>query len=51
MLDETDGQGGWAGAVWEFADAVNGGPGIMTGLGPMPPDRSLAGSGLGCAFD
>jgi hypothetical protein len=48
MLLETATQGGWADAVWEHADAVNGGPGVMTGGGPAPPTRAEANSALGC---
>jgi hypothetical protein len=40
--------GGWSSAVWEYADAVNGRGGIVTGKGPTAPTRDLAASGLGC---
>jgi hypothetical protein len=48
MLSEIDSQGGWSSVVWEWADAVNGGPGVLTGSGPVPPTRDMAASGLGC---
>ena len=48
MLLEIQNQGAWADAVWQWADAINGGPGILTGGGPMPPSRELAVGGLGC---
>lgn len=48
MLAEIADQGGWSGAVWEWSDAVDGGPGVGTGNGPVPPARDLAESGLGC---
>lgn len=50
MLNEIADQGGWAQAVWEYADAVNGGSGVITGNGPTAPTRELAQSGLGCNF-
>lgn len=50
MLLEIESQGGWAQAVWEFADAINDGPGIMIGNGPTPPTRQLAEAGLSCQF-
>jgi hypothetical protein len=50
MLNEIAEQGGWAQAVWEYADSVNGGPGIITGNGATAPTRELAQSGLGCNF-
>jgi len=50
MLAEIDGQGGWSGAVWEWAEAVNGGQGIGSGNGPVTPSRELAESGLGCSW-
>lgn len=51
MLDEIADEGGWAQSVWEYADSVNGGAGIITGNGPTAPTRELAESGLGCSFD
>lgn len=48
MLLEIQSQGGFADQVWQWADAVNGGPGIITGGGPLPPSRELAVGGLGC---
>jgi hypothetical protein len=50
MLLEIDAQGGWSQSMWEMADAINGGPGIVTGAGLMPPDRESSESGLGCDF-
>lgn len=50
MLLEIADQGGWSQVVWEWADAVNGGPGIGSGAGPQPPSRDAARSGLGCQF-
>ena len=50
MLLEVADQGGWSQVVWEWADAVNGGPGIGSGAGPQPPTRDAARSGLGCQF-
>ena len=50
MLLEIADQGGWSQAVWGWADAVNGGPGIASGAGPQPPTRDAARSGLGCQF-
>ena len=49
LLDIAD-DGAMADVVWELADAVNGGPGIATGGGPMPPTRELL-AGYGCSFD
>lgn len=51
MLLDIENQGGWAQAVWEFADSINGGPGVGTGNGPTAPTRGLAESGLGCNFN
>lgn len=48
MLLEIQSQGAFADQVWQYADAINGGPGILTGAGPMPPTRELAADGLGC---
>ncbi len=48
MLLEIESQGGWSQAVWEFAGAVNGDNGIITGGGEMVPERDMAESGLGC---
>jgi hypothetical protein len=39
MLVGIEAQGGWSGAIWETADAINGGPGIATGGGLAEPDR------------
>ena len=50
MLLEIADQGGWSQVVWEWADAVNGGPGIASGGGPQPPTRDAARSALGCQF-
>ncbi len=50
-LLEIESQGGWSDAVWEYADAVNGGPGVPTGLGPQAPSREIAAAGLGCRFN
>lgn len=50
MLLEIADQGGWSQVVWEWADAVNGGPGIASGAGPQPPTLDAARSGLGCQF-
>ena len=50
MLLEIDDQGGWSSAVWERADAVNGGEGVMTGNGPVPPSREEAVGALGCSW-
>ena len=51
MLQEIDSQGGWSDEVWQSADAVNGGQGVMTGGGPVPPTRDILQSSLGCMFD
>lgn len=50
MLLEIAAQGGWSDVVWQWADAVNGGPGIASGAGPQPPTRDGARSALGCQF-
>lgn len=50
MLTEIESQGRWSQALWQFADAVNGGPGVASGNGPQPPTRAAAESGLGCNF-
>lgn len=47
ILLEMDAQGGWSGAVWQYADATAGG-GVITGGGPMPITPELAAGGLGC---
>lgn len=49
LLEIAD-DGAMADVIWELADAVNGGPGIATGAGPMPPTRELL-TGYGCTFD
>ena len=48
MLTEIADQGGWSDEVWQHADAVNGGEGMLTGAGPQPPSREAANSALGC---
>lgn len=48
ILLEMQPQGAWADAVWEWATAINGGPGVGTGAGWAAPTRELAVSGLGC---
>ena len=48
MLSETAEKGGFSDVVWEYADAVNGGPGIPTGGGPTAPTRASAEGSLGC---
>lgn len=50
MLVEVADQGGWSDQVWVHADAVNGGEGVMTGAGPVPPTRDEANSALGCSI-
>ena len=50
MLVEIAAQGGWSDVVWQWADAVNGGPGVASGAGPQPPTRDAARSALGCQF-
>ena len=50
MLVEIADQGGWSDQVWLHADAVNGGEGVTTGAGPVPPTRDEANSALGCAI-
>ncbi len=47
LLDIAD-QGAWPDQVWQWADAVNGLDGIMSGLGPQPPSREAANSALSC---
>jgi hypothetical protein len=47
LLDSVD-EGAWPDAVWQWADAVNGLDGIMSGEGPQPPSREAANSALGC---
>lgn len=48
MLTEIADQGGWSDVLWQHADAVNGGEGVLTGAGPQPPSREEANSALGC---
>jgi hypothetical protein len=48
MLTEIADQGGWSDEVWQHADAVNGGEGVLTGAGPQPPSREEANSALSC---
>ena len=48
MLIEIADQGAWSDVLWEHADAVNGGPGVATGGGPMAPTRDEANGALGC---
>jgi hypothetical protein len=48
MLKEIAAQGGWANEVWQHAEAINGGEGVLTGAGPQPPSREEANSALGC---
>lgn len=48
MLAEIRAAGFFSDVVWEWADAVNGGPGIATGGGPVAPTRDLAVASLGC---
>jgi hypothetical protein len=50
MLLEIADQGGWSDELWLHADAVNGGEGVMTGNGPVPPTRDEANSALGCSI-
>jgi hypothetical protein len=42
MLNEIKDQGDWAEVLWQHADAVNGGEGVMTGGGSQPPTRAEA---------
>lgn len=48
MLAEIRAAGFFSDEVWAWADAVNGGPGIATGVGLVAPTRDLAGASLGC---
>jgi len=48
MLIEIADQGGWSEVLWQHADAVNGGEGVLTGAGPVAPTRDLVNSALGC---
>jgi hypothetical protein len=50
MLIEIADAGGWSGNVWEWAEAVNGGPGVASGAGWVQPTREEAASALGCSF-
>ena len=47
LLDIAD-EGAWPDAVWQWADAVNGLGGIMSGAGPNPPSREEANFALSC---
>lgn len=48
MLTEIANQGGWSNVVWQHADAINGGEGVITGAGPQPPSREEANAALSC---
>ena len=48
LLDIAD-EGRWSETVWQWADAVNGGPGVATGGGPQPPTRERSASALSCS--
>jgi hypothetical protein len=48
MLAEIADRGGWSDVLWQHADAVNGGEGVLTGAGPTAPTRDEANSALGC---
>jgi hypothetical protein len=48
MLAEIADRGGLSDVLWQHADAVNGGEGVLTGAGPTAPTRDEANSALGC---
>ena len=50
MLVEVADQGGWSDQLWRHADAVNGGEGVTSGNGLVPPTRDEANSALGCSI-
>lgn len=47
-LVEIVDDGDWSEAIWEYANAVNRGPGIRTGFGNEAPTREMVADGLGC---
>lgn len=48
-LIDIDPEGYWSEAIWQAANATNGG-GVMTGGGEVPITRGLMTGGLGCKF-